>query len=516
MPDFPKRAKKPARRLLRAVSRLLPPVLCLLGTAACTKREPPPAFAQILRVSQRNEPATLDPQLATLPDEFFIIRALSEGLVTPDPLGGAPQPAAAASWETSPDGLTWTFHLAATHWSNGEPVTAQDFVFMVHRAQDPATAAPKAALFAAVRAVAAPDPRTLVITLARPMPGFPALAASGPWIPVHRATVEKLGRDWTRPGNFVGNGRFVLLDWQPNQRISVRKNPRHHDASGTELAGIDFVAFDNAETEERAFRAGQVDVTMAVPVTKLATYRNADPAVLRTVPLYETRYLAVNTVRPPLDDARVRRALSLALDREALVAKVLKAGQKPAYNFVPRGLGGFQPAGRLAEDAAEARRLLAAAGFPDGKGFPKLELSTWSANVPVLEAVQQMWREHLGIEVALVQREARTHLASLAAGSFDLGFAPAIPDYDSAADLLERFTTENANNYPHWSDAEYDQFVAKSGPDLAKAETRLLEALPVIPLYFNTKNFLLRPAVRGWKEDPLWTRYYDHLSLAGH
>ncbi len=492
---------------------LLSSVSCLLFAAGCAKREPPPAFAQILRISQRNEPATLDPQLATLPDEFFIIRALSEGLVIPNPLGGTPLPAAATRWEASADGLTWTFHLADSQWSNGDPVTAQDFVYTIHRAQTPATAAPKAALFQAVRDAAAPDPHTLVITLLRPLADFPALVASGPWIPVHRATVEKFGTDWTRPGNFIGNGRFLLLEWQPNQRIAVRKNPRHRDAAGTELAGIDFVAFDYAETEERAFRAGQIDITMTVPVNKLSTYRNATPAVLRTVPLYETRYLAVNTLRPPLNDVRVRRALSLALDREALVNKVLKAGQKPALTFVPRGLGDYQPGTHLNEDAAEAIRLLAEAGFAGGKNFPKLELSTWSVNVPVLEAVQQMWRDQLGIEVALVKREARTHLASLAAGSYDLGFAPAIPDYDSATDLLDQLTTENANNYPHWSDPEYDRLVAAGGPDLVKAESRLLDALPVIPLYFNTKNFLLRPTVRGWKEDALWTRYYDHVSL---
>ncbi len=505
MPDFTMRSRSSIGRLLGAVF--------ILAGAGCAKREPTPAFAQILRISQRNEPATLDPQLAALPDEFFIIRALSEGLVIPNPGGGPPLPAAATRWEPSADGLTWTFHLGGSQWSNGDPVTAQDFVYTIHRAQDPATAASKAALFHDVRTAAAPDSHTLVITLARPMADFPALVASGPWIPVHRATVEKFGRDWTQPGHFVGNGRFLLLEWLPNQRIAVRKNPRHRDAEGTELAGIDFVAFDNGETEERAFRAGQVDVTMAVPTTKLATYRNADPGILRTVPLHETRYLVLNTTVAPLNDLRVRQALSLALDRGALAAKVLKAGQRPALSFVPPGLGGHQPATRLGEDAAEARRLLTAAGFPGGRGFPKLELSAWPVSTPQLEAIQQMWRDQLGIEVALVQREARAHLAALAAGNFEIGFATVIPDYDSAADLLGRLTTDNANNYPHWSDAEYDRLVAAGGPALPAAESRLLAALPVIPLYFNTKNFLLRPAVRGWKEDALWTRYYDHLSL---
>lgn len=520
MPDFTMRPKNPARRHLRAMSRLLSPVRCLLIPAfcllvtGCAKRDSDWSSGATLRLSQRNEPATLDPQLATLPDEFFIIRALSEGLVTPSPTGGTPLPAAARSWETSPDGLTWTFQLdRASVWSNGEPVTAQDFVAMIRRAQDPATAAPKAALFQLVRAAAAPDKQTLVITLRHASADFLALAASGPWIPVHPATVEKFGRNWTRPEHFVGNGRFLLAEWLPGQRIGVRKNAQHRDAAATLLTGIEFLAFDNGDTEERAFRAGQIDVTMAVPVTKLATYQSTGAAMLRTVPLYETRYLAVNTLRPPLNDERVRRALSLALDRDALVTKVLKAGQRPALSFVPRGLGGHQPLTLLTEDAAEARRLLAEAGFPGGRGFPRLELSTWPVSTAQLEAIQERWREQLGIEVAIVQREARTHLAALAGGAYDLGFATAIPDYDSATDLLTRLTTDDASNYPHWSDPEYDHLVATGDAGLARAESRLLTALPVIPLYFNTKNFLLRPTVRGWKEDALWTRYYDHLSL---
>lgn len=473
----------------------------------------PADSADILRVAQRNEPATLDPQQATLPDEFFIIRALSEGLVTPSSVGGTPLPAAASHWEAANDWQKWTFHIGAgSLWSNGDPVTAQDFLYLIQRAKNPATAASKASLFQIVRSAEAPDARTLVITLTRPEPDFLALVASGPWIPVHPATVEKFGSDWTRPEHFVGNGRFTLAEWRPNQRIVVRKNPRHRNSHTTLLSGIEFVAFDSGDTEERAFRAGQVDVTMAVPSSKLDTYRNAEPSVLHTVPLHETRYLVVNTTRAPLSDVRVRRALSLALDRGALVTKVLKAGQQPALTFAPAGLGGYEPKTRLHEDVAEAQRLLAEAGFPQGQGFPKIELSTWPVSTAQIEAIQQMWRDRLGIEVAIHQREARTHIAALAAGDFDLGFYTAIPDYDSATDLLERLTTGNANNYPRWHDAGYDHLVATG--QLAAAETRLLDALPVIPLYFNTKNFLLRPTVRGWKEDALWTRYYDNVSLA--
>ena len=505
---------------------LLFSVLCLLLNA-CSKHAPAPA-GQILRIAQRNEPATLDPQLATLPDEFFVIRALGEGLVTPSPVGGTPGPAVASHWEATDNWQTWTFHLSGSaYWSDGEVVTAQDFVYSIRRALTPATAAPKAALFFPIKnaaaflrgtvtdfaevGVTAPDPRTLVITLARTTPDFLELAASGPWIPVHPATVEKFGRAWTRPEHFVGNGRFTVLEWLPSQRIVVRKNPHHRDSSTTLLDGIQFVACDNGDTEERTFRTGQLDVTMAVPATKLESYRNAEPTVLHTVPLHETRYLALNTTKAPLNDVRVRRALSLALDRKTLADKVLKGGQQPAFTFVPPGLGRYQPAVTLTEDLTEARRLLADAGFPGGRGFPRLELSTWPVSTPQLEAIQERWRKELGIEVALVPREARTHLAALAAGDFDLAFATAIPDYGSASDLLGRLTSGNPDNYPHWSNADYDRLVGSANqPD---AEKLLLDEMPVIPLYFNAKNFLLRPAVQGWREDALWTRYYENVSL---
>jgi len=307
----------------------------------------------------------------------------------------------------------------------------------------------------------------------------------------------------------------------PNQHITVQKNPGYWDAGNVALAGIRFLAFDNGDAEERAFRAGQVDVTMAAPFSKLDSWRPAQPPVLRTVPLHEIRYLALNTTRPPLDNPRVRRALALALDRTALVEKVLNGGQQPALSFVPPGLGGYQPGARLTGTPDEARRLLAEAGFHGGRGFPRLELTSWTAS-PVLEAVQQMWKQELGIEVAIVQREARTHLAALAAGDYDIGFVPAIPDYDDPAAVLDELLSGAAGNYPHWSNPDYDrriaaaQAIAAPARRLARyqeAERVILADLPLIPLYFNSQNFLVRPAVKGWQADPLWTRYYKQVQL---
>jgi oligopeptide transport system substrate-binding protein len=488
---------------------------CLFAAihSGCSRQEnststAPDSPPKILRIAQRNEPATLDPQLATLPDEFFIIRALGEGLLVPDPAGGPPMPGLAERHEVSPDGLTWTFHLRpVAKWSNGEPLTAEHIVRMIHRAAAPDSLAPKARLFSMLRSATAVDERTLVITLRQPSADFPVIVASGPWIPFLAAS---------HSGSIIGAGPFALVEWKPNQHITVTRNPHYHSPARVKLGGLRFQAFDNGDTEERAFRAGQVDVTMAVPFSKLGAYA---PPILQTQPLHETRYLALNLSRPPLDNPLVRRALALAVDRRALVDQVTKGGQRPALTFIPPGLGGYQPGAKIEGTTDQARALLAQAGFPAGKGFPRLEISTW-VNSPVLEAIQQMWKRELGIDLAIVQREGKVHLAAAAAGDFDLVFLPAIPDYAAPASLLDEWLSTSPTNYSRWRNADYDRLVGDAGRErdaarrlalYREAEALMLAGLPVIPLYFNTQNFLLSPRVHGWRSDGLWTRFYTEL-----
>lgn len=530
----------PSRHLLASLAA----GLALALGAGCSRPEPTLARQQVLRISQRNEPADLDPARSTLPDEFFIIRALGEGLVTRTP-GGGQRPGAAERWEVSPDGLAYTFHLRENgRWSNGEPVTAADFLASYRRLLTPATAAPKAALFFAVKnarafvagqladfnavGLQAPDPHTLVVTLERPTPNFLAYASSGPWIPVNPRTVARLGREWTRPGNYVGNGPFVLAEWAPHQRIVVKRNPLYADNARVKLDEINFLAFDNDDTEERAYRAGQVDVTMKLPVTKIATYARENPADLHHAPLAETRYLSFNTARAPFDDVRVRRALALALDREKIVSRVVLGGQEPASRFLasslrPRNDSDLPAGSTVRFDPEEARRLLAAAGFPEGAGFRPVEVSAWSpSQTPVLEAIQQMWKKELGIDVTLAIREGNVHFSALRAGEYDIGFTTAIPDVADAGDVLKDFVSAAPGNYPHWSDARYDALVDEASraadPDqrsglVRDAEARLGELCPVAPLYFNARNWLMSPRVRGWQEDELWTRFYPSIYL---
>lgn len=546
---------------------------CLLAAllSGCTQREAPasPASpADVLRISQRNEPADLDPARATLPDEFFVIRALGEGLVTPLPLnatstsGPRVTPAVAERWDVSTDGLTYTFHLRANaHWSDGTPVTAQDFVESYQRLLTPETGAPKAGLFFLVRnarafasgqlrdfsqvGFGAQDARTFVVTLERPSPELLVYAASGPWIPVNPRVVARHGRAWTRPENFVGNGAFTLVEWRPHQRIVVRRNPAHHAADRARVEEIHFLAFDSGDTEERAFRAGQVDITMSVPFSKLDAYERERPAELHRAPLAETRLLAFNTVRRPLDDVRVRRALSLAIDRESIVSAVLRGGQQPADRFVSPLLSGpdgsashpfakptnedsaraapTAPADRSsAFDPAGARRLLTEAGFAGGRGFPNLELSAWGVTPQVVEALQQMWAKELGIRVGIVMREAKVHMAALREGRYDIGFITAIPDVADAANVLEEFASGASGNYPHWSDLTYDSLLQQAAEAtdsaarnrlLASAESRLVDQCAVTPLYFNSINWLMSPRIAGWQPDALWTRFYLDVEI---
>jgi oligopeptide transport system substrate-binding protein len=524
----------------RGLYALLCAAVVFLG--ACAK--PADSTRATLRISQRNEPGDVDPATAALPDEFFIIRALGQGLLVPDPAGGAPLPGAADHFDVSPDGRVYTFHLRpGAVWSNGDPVIAADFVAAYRRVLTPATAAPKAELFFAVknaRAFAtgavddfsavgfrASDDRTLVVTLDEPDPAFPLHVASGPWIPTHAATVARFGRQWTQPANYVGNGPFTLAEWRPQQRIVVVKNPRYQASDRVRLDAIEFIRFDNEDSEERAFRAGQVDITMTVPRTKLAAYAAERPAELHRAPLAETRFLAFNTTRRPLDDLRVRRALGLAIDRAKIVGRITLGGQDPAFRFIAPVLRPAAASAHLATefrfDPTEARRLLAEAEFPDGRGFPRLELTAWSpSQTPVLEAVQAMWREHLGIEIAVAIREARVHLAALRDATYDIAFATTLLDFADPAAALGDFQSAAADNFPHWHSPEFDRLLAQATQVfepvarwrlLEQAEAQMLAAGPVAPVYFNTHNWLMSERVQGWRPDPLWTRNYLDVSL---
>jgi oligopeptide transport system substrate-binding protein len=525
------------RRFSALLPRLLMPALaCVaIGGAGCARRETNVQRGdreQVLHRGIGSEVGDLDPQLVTGLAEQCVTSALFEGLVTEDPHDLHPVPGVAESWEISPDGLVYTFHLrAAARWSDGAPVTAPDFVASFRRMLTPSLAADNAVLFYGLRhaeayhqgrladfgqvGCAAPDDHTLRLTLAHPASYFLALLTQMPFLPVPLAAIEKYGSPyqrgdpWTRPGRLVGNGPFVLTAWRPNEVIIVEKSPTYWDAARVRLRAIHFYPIDSQDAEERAFRAGRLHVTYTVPAGKIDAYRRDAPQLLRRDPYFNTYFFRLNVRRPPLDDERVRRALALAVDRRAIVEHILRGGQQPAASLTPPVLPDYAPPPVMGTDFAAARRLLAAAGHPGGGGLPPLELlyNNSENHRLVAEAVQEMWRRELGLDVRLVNQELKVVLADRRAGQYQVLLSDWVGDFPDASTFLDVWRGASANNHTGWSSADYDALLvaaartadpaARAGL-LRQAESLLLAAAPVIPLYFNPHVFLLQPSVHGW------------------
>lgn len=521
-------------------SVLLLIALVACATTACSRRESVVAAGdrtQTLHVSIGGEPSELDPHVINAPPDFRVAYALFEGLLRAEPHTLEPQPGVAERWTISDDGRTYTFHLRANaKWSNGDPITSEDFLFAFRRALSPALGSQYTVLFSAVRGAeafaagkltdfaavgfAAPDSRTVVITLAQPTPYFLSIISMNPvWYPVHRGTIEKLGRadqrgtGWTRPEHFVGNGPFVLKEWRPNHGILVQKSPTYWEADRVRLQAIRFHPIDSVDSEERAFRAGQLHLTQSVPVARVAAYRAEKSPALVITPQLTARFITVNTTRSVLKDPRVRRALSLALDRRRFSERILHGTEGPAFNLVPEGTPGYRPDAVAAEDAELARTLLAEAGFPGGAGFPALTLARETGGAGEFhQAIQEAWRTQLGIHIAIAESESRTHWSTMQLKQYDLAVAGWNGDYADASSFLDLFVTGGGWNFTNWGDAGYDRLIAEAAGELnpekrlkilQDAEAKLLEAMPIIPLTFARNRYLKAASVRDWPDNVL-------------
>lgn len=493
------------------------------------------------------DPTDLDPHVATNLAEVDLVSALFEGLVVEDPVDLHPAPGVAARWEVSPDQLTYTFYLRPeAKWSDGKPVTAEDFVASWRRVLTPSLGAENAGMlyvlqgaeafhkgatkdFATV-GVKATDARTLRVTLEHPAIYFLSLLTHAAWLPVPLSTVSahgdaySRGVPWTRPGRFVGNGAFQLKAWHPNREIVVEKSATYWDAARVRLNGIAFYPIESLDAEERAFRSGQLHVTYVLPYGKVDAYRQNSPQFLRTDPYLNTYFFRLNVRQAPLNNERVRRALALAVDRTAIVEKILRGGQKPATAVTPPGLPGYTPPPGAVSNVATARTLLAEAGFPGGKGLPPLEmLYNTSANHRLIaEAVQEMWRRELGVDVRLINQEFKVVLSERRAGRYQILLSDWVGDYLDASTFLDLWRSDNGNNHTGWASREYDALmfaaartadpVARAA-DMQKAEALMLAAAPVIPLYYNTHVFLVQPSVKGWNPTLLDHHPYKHVWL---
>ena len=346
-------------------------------------------------------------------------------------------------------------------------------------------------------------------------------------MPVHRATVEKFGRidqrgtRWTRPGNLVGNGPFLLQEWTPNSRIVVAKNRRYWDADRVRLERIVFFPIENTESEELNFRAGQLHVTFDVPISKVASYREHDPLRLRIDPWLSTIFLIFNVTRPPLDNVKLRRALALGIDREALARDVLSGTRRPARSLTPPGCAGYSARARVPDDFAAARRLLAEAGYPGGRGLPVFEAQSYtlSYQVRTMEAIQRMWQRELGVRITISPIEQKTLFQNEQSLNYTLAMSGWAGDYADPSTFLNQFVSGGGNNWTGWGSAEYDRLIAAAGNTadnrrryelFQRAESLLLEDSPLAPLYFDSRIYLIHPALRGWTPSILgYHRYND-------
>jgi oligopeptide transport system substrate-binding protein len=524
--------------------------LALLVWAGCAKRVAPAEEGirtRTLIVGNAAEPGDLDPHLASILNDQIIVNTLFEGLTLLDERTTNPLPATAESWEVSPDGLTWTFRLRpGLRWSNGDPLAADDFIQAWGRVLNPEFAADNAwYLFALKNAEAyngkkvtdvsavgfkAPDAHTLVLTLERPMPYLPALVSMPAWFPLNPRALGKFGAmakrgtGWTKPGELVSNGAFTLAEWKPDSRIVLAKNPRHREAASNELERVVFLPIEKPDVEERDFRAGQLHVTFNLPVSKIPAWRQSEPARLRIDPTSQINFLRFNTARAPFGDPRVRRALSLAIDRAAIAQSVLQRSREPAFALTPPGTGGYVARAAVTLDVAEAKRLLAAAGFPNGQGLPAIDIQCRNDEIMprLAEALQAMWQRELGVKATISQVEQKTWIQNQQTQNYSISTAAWTADFPDPVTFLGMFTANSAYNWTGFNHPQYEKLMntAAATSDakqryevLQQAEELLLSEAPVAPVYYGAQTYLIHPAVKGWEPAPLIFRRFQVVRL---
>jgi oligopeptide transport system substrate-binding protein len=512
--------------------------ILLVGLVACSKAPTSGAgsdAAPVAKASEAsgprylnfnlwNEPEYLDPGLMSGVYESHVGRALFEGLVGNDPQTAAPIPGAATHWDLSKDQRVYTFHIRQNaKWSDGSPLTAQDFAYAWERVLRPATGSKYAfALYYIKNAqvynkgeikdpkqlgIRVVNEKTIELTLAEPTPFFISFMAHSVFYPVPKAAIDAHGPKWTQPGKMISNGPFQIVRWTPYKEIVVEPNPHFHAADSVKLAGIRFLPIEDKETALKMYVAGDIDVNIELPEMKV-------PDLMKR-PDYaggvwnSSYFYRLNTRKPPLDDVRVRQALALSIDRDTLVNKYLQGIHKATTSFSPMGLGDYVPPKGFGYDSARAQSLMTAAGFPEGKGFPKIEILYNSSehHKVVAQVIQQMWKKELGIDVSLRNEEWKSYLKSQQTGNYQVSRSGWIGDYGHAMTYMEMFLTASTINMTGWGNAEYDAAVAnamtattpeKENAFMASAETILLREVPIVPLYTYVKHLMVKPYVKGF------------------
>lgn len=480
----------------------------------------------ILIFNNGAEPETLDPALMTGNIEFTIAQQIFEGLTNYGKEDvTAMEPGVASSWDLSNDQLTYTFHLRDdAKWSNGDPVTASDFVYSWERVLKPETASEYAYQLFYIKGaedynagkttdftqvgVKAVDDRTLEVTLNNPTPYFLQLTAFQTLFPVQKATVDKFADKWTLPENIVTNGAFLLKTWSPNDKIIMEKNPSYWDVANVKLNKAVAYPVDDNNTALSMYEAGEVDWIRTIPLEAVDQWKG-NPEYYNNAEL-STYFYRFNVTKPPFDKVEVRKAFDMAIDKQAIVENVTRMGQQPAKAYVPPGMPGYTSIDDqgLPYDPAAAKAELAKA-YPDLSQFPATTLlyNTSESHKAIAEAIQAMWKQNLGVNVELLNQEWKVYLKSQSTLDYQVSRSGWIGDYIDPNTFLDMFVTDGGNNQTGWSNKQYDDLIAKAAQTTDKAERMklfqqaekilVLDEMPIAPIYYYTNNNLVKPYVKG-------------------
>lgn len=497
-----------------------------------------------LRVATMGEPASLDPHKISGTWENYVVGDMFVGLTTENTKAAA-VPGVAQSWTISEDGQTYTFALRKCTWSDGTPLTANDFVYSMRRILLPETAAEYASLLYIIKgaeaintgkaeaetlAVKAIDEQTLEIGLTGPAPYFLELLTHYTAYPVPKHVIEKHGKMWTKPENMVVNGPYKLVEWLPNTHVKLTKNDNYWDASSLSLDNLTFYTQEDRAAVQKRFRAGEIDVAMDFASDQIGWLRENLPAETRIAPYMGVYYYPINSSVEPFTDGRIRKALSMAINRKAIVDKVLKTGELAAYSFVPPGVAHYENPAEVdwkdtpyKQRLAIARKLLEEAGYGAAKPLElTLRYNTSENHKRIAVAVASMWKQ-IGVKTELFNSEVKVHYADLKQGDFQVARAGWIADYNDAQNFLYLLETRTGpNNYGRYSNPKYDSLMleAEKTADLKKrselmraAETMAMADQPVIPIYHYVSKNLVSQKVVGFVDNPKDVHRWRYVSL---
>lgn len=529
-------------------------VACALVMAGCGATETDADRAArdgILLVGNGTDPKTLDPHLLVGLPEDNIVRALSEGLVVQDPDDSFKvRPGVAEKWSHDGAFKRWTFKLRkGAKWSNGTPVTAQDFIFSWKRALSPELEVEGAELLHVIRGgraynhgeirnfadvgVSAPDPHTLIVEMEGPTPYFLPMLASTNFVPVNRSAVDAGGavdsrtNRWADAGSYVGNGPFLLSEWKLHDYVLVERNPQYWDAQNVKLNAIRFIPIEEPRAEMDDFMKGKLHVTSTVPVDAIPQLRKTRPESLYTDELLGTYAYVFNVEKKPFNDPRVRRALALAIDRDVMIEEVMGGAERPLGGIIPPGMPDYEAIGAPETDLEEARRLLSEAGFEDPADFPQIDLliNRTTRHRRIAEMICSMWKKGLGINAVVREQNWKDYLDSIADGEFEVARSGWVANYNDPMALLDSFESGSLSNDMNWSDASFDALIrqARNTGDrtrrlaiLQDAERLMLKQQPLIPLFTYSQTYLVDPRVKGWGHSVSGNHVYKFMSLASN